>query len=204
MAATTADTQHQIGQLRGDMNAVLDEVEHRLRGGLRGVASAETRLTSRRAREGLVQGVRKHAPVAGVVAATAVSAAAYGGYALFARLRERRRPQLRLKRSLGQFRAGLGAGVQNVQRHAERVQRRGLLLRLEPQDGGYVRVSEARIGGVPHNRRKQTTLVKKLFWAGLVSVLMTLGSVLARRVADGVWRATIHEAPPEHARNAAA
>jgi hypothetical protein len=193
MAATAADTQHEIGQLRGDMNAVLDEVERRLRGGLRGVASAETRITGRRTRQAIVERARDNPPVLGVVAAATVSATAYAGYVLVARLRERRRPQNRLKRGLSRVRAGL-----------ERVHQGGLLVRLDAQDGGYLRVSDARVGGVPRSRRKETTMLKKLFWAGLVSVLMTVGSVLARRVADGVWRATIHEAPPENARNATA
>jgi hypothetical protein len=204
MAETAADTQHEIGELRGDMNAVLDEVEHRLRGGLRGVASVETRITSRRARDGIVQRARENLPVLGLLAGAAVSATAYAGYVLLERLRERQRPRHRIKRGLEHVRTNLGAGVQNARRKAVRVQQRGLLVRLDPQDGGYLRVSDARVGAVPHKRRMQTTMVKKLFWAGLVSVSMTLGSVLARRLADSVWRATVHEEPPENARNATA
>ena len=46
------------------------------------------------------------------------------------------------------------------------------------------------------NKRGQSTVIKKFVWLGLLSVFMALGSVLARRVADNVWRAMVHEDPP--------
>jgi hypothetical protein len=72
---------------------------------------------------------------------------------------------------------------------------RGILLKLEPQQGGYVRLSDARLEP-PKKKRGQSTVIKKLIWAGLLSVFMAVGSVLARRVADSVWRAMVHEDPP--------
>jgi hypothetical protein len=51
MGATPADTEREITRLRGDMTAAIEEIERRVRGGLRGVARAEGRLmTSARAR----------------------------------------------------------------------------------------------------------------------------------------------------------
>ena len=71
----------------------------------------------------------------------------------------------------------------------------GVLLKLEPEDGGYMRVSEARLEP-PKKKRGQSTVIKKLVWAVLLSVFMAVGSVAARRVADTVWRAMVHEEPP--------
>jgi hypothetical protein len=39
-------------------------------------------------------------------------------------------------------------------------------------------------------------VIKKFVWAALLSLFMALGSVLARRVADAVWRSMTHEEPP--------
>jgi hypothetical protein len=39
-------------------------------------------------------------------------------------------------------------------------------------------------------------VIKKFIWAALLSIFMALGSVLARRVAEQVWQATVHEEPP--------
>jgi hypothetical protein len=186
------------------MDAALDEVERRMRGGLRGVASAETRVTSQRARERLVQRANNNQPLLGVGIVTVGGAAAYGACSLLAALRERQKPQHRLERGLNELRESFGTRVRNTQEQAERARGRGLLLKLETQDGGYVRVSDARLGGVPRNRREHTTMLKKLFWTGLVSVLVAVGTVVARRLADRVWRATIHEAPPDSSSKAAA
>jgi hypothetical protein len=40
------------------------------------------------------------------------------------------------------------------------------------------------------------TVIKRLFWAGFLSVFMAVGAVVARRLADGAWRAMIREEPP--------
>ena len=72
----------------------------------------------------------------------------------------------------------------------------GVLLKLEPEDGGYVRVSDARLEPPANKKRGRSPVIKKFIWAALLSIFMALGSVLARRVADGVWRATVREEPP--------
>jgi len=72
----------------------------------------------------------------------------------------------------------------------------GVLLKLEPEDGGYVRVSDARLEPPANKKRGRSPVIKKFIWAALLSIFMALGSVLARRLADTVWRATVHEEPP--------
>ena len=47
-------------------------------------------------------------------------------------------------------------------------------------------------------------MIKKLVWAGLLSIFMAVGSVLARRIADVVWRAMVREDPPTEKSKAAA
>jgi hypothetical protein len=71
-----------------------------------------------------------------------------------------------------------------------------------PQDSGgscdrgdkvAYRTSTARTAG---SGGQGDEVIKKLVWAGLLSVFMAVFSVLARRVAGGVWRATLREDPP--------
>jgi hypothetical protein len=200
MGETPADTEREINRLRGDMTAALEEVERRLRGGLRGVAVAETRISSLRAGEDVVSHARQNPTLVGVVGVVAAGAVAYGAYALINGLRERNKPQNRLKRGVKHIREELserlGEGVEGSRRQIERALPRGVLLKLEAEDGGYVRVSDARLEPPPTKKRGQSTVIKKFVWAALLSIFMALGSVLARRIADSVWRATVHEEPP--------
>jgi hypothetical protein len=205
MGATPADTQREITRLRGDMTAALQEAERRVRGGLRGVATAEARVTSARAREDVVERARENPTLLGVAGVVAAGAIAYGAYALVNNMRERRKPQNRLKRGVQNVREELSERVERLgedlddsRRQIENAWQRGLLLKLDPEDGGYVRVSDARLEPIKKkaNKRGQSTVIKKFVWAGLLSVFMALGSVLAKRVADTVWRAMVHEDPP--------
>jgi hypothetical protein len=205
MGATPADTEREITRLRGDMTAALEEVERRVRGGLRGVARAEARLTAVRAREDVAERARDNPTLLGVAGVVAAGAVAYGAYALIGNLRERRKPQNRLKRGVQNVRddvsAGmerLGEGVEESRRQVESVFQRGLLLKLDPEDGGYVRISDARLEPPKKKaiKRGQSTVIKKFVWAAMLSVFMALGSVLAQRVADRVWRSMVHEDPP--------
>jgi hypothetical protein len=200
MGETPADTEREINRLRGDMTAALEEVERRMGGGLGRAAVAETRLGSVRAGEDVVKRARRNPTLLGVVGVVAAGAVAYGAYALINGQRERQKPQNRLKRGVKQVREELserlGESVEESRRQIERVLPHGVLLKLEPEGGGYVRVSDARLEPPPNKKRGQSTVIKKLVWAALLSIFMALGSVLARRVADSVWRATVHEEPP--------
>jgi hypothetical protein len=202
MGATSADTQGEITRLRGDMTAALEEVERRVRGGLRGVAQAEARLTAVRAREDVAGRARENPTLLGVAGVVAAGAVAYGAYALVHNLRERRKPQNRLKRGVQNVRDDvsermerLGEGVEESRRQVESLFQSGLRLKLDPEDGGYVRISDARLEPLK-KKRGQSTVIKKFVWAALLSVFMALGSVLAQRVASRVWRAMVHEDPP--------
>jgi hypothetical protein len=198
MGTTPEDTEREITQLRGDMAAALDEVERRLRGGLRGVATSEARIGGVRAGQDVVHQARENPTLVGVAGVVAAGAVAYGAYTLINGIRERNRPQNRLRRGVQQVRGEVSERVTSAEgalRQLERALVRSVLLKLEPEDGGYVRVSDARLEP-PNKKRGQSKVIKKLIWAALLSIFMALASVLARRVADSVWRAMVHEEPP--------
>jgi hypothetical protein len=181
------------------MTAAIDEVERRVRGGLRGVAATEARISTVRASEDVVSRARENPTLLGVAGVVAVGAVAYGAYALINGLRQRNTPQSRLKRGVSQVREELSErvseGVERSRRQLERSLPQGILLKLDPEDGGYVRVSDARLEP-PKKKRGQSTVIKKLVWGVLLSIFMAVGSVLARRVADQVWQMMVHEEPP--------
>ena len=199
MGATPADTEREISRLRGDMTAAIDEVQRRLRGGVGGVASTEARIKTVRAGEDAVNRARENPALLGVAGVVVAGGIVYAAYSAITTLRERNKPQNRLRRGARHLREELtgrvGERVQSSRRELERSVPRGILLKLDPQDGGYMRLSDARLEP-PKKKRDQSTVIKKLIWAGLLSVFMAVGSVLARRVADSVWRAMVHEDPP--------
>ena len=200
MGATPEDTEREIARLRGDMTAAVEEVERRLRGGLRGLASSEARVTSARAREDVLTRAGQNPTMVGVAGMVAAGAVVYGVYALLNGIRERQKPQNRLR--------GRVKGVrQDLSQRATRVRGRvpvprGVLLKLEPEEEGYVRIADARLQPAKKKRGREL-MIKKLVWAVLLSVFMALGSVFARRVAGSVWRAMVHEEPPTEKSKAA-
>jgi len=206
MGATPEDTQREISRLRADMSAALEEVERRIRGGLRGAASTETRISGVRAGEDAIKRARENPTLLGVAGVVAAGAMAYGAFALINGLRERNKPRNRLRRGVRQVRSELSErvseGVEQSRRQLERALPHGVLLKLEPEHGGYVRVSDARLEP-PVKKRGQSTVIKKFIWAAFLSIFMAVGSVLARRVADSLWRAMVHEEPPTEKSKAA-
>jgi hypothetical protein len=184
------------------MAAALEEVERRFRSGLRGAARTEARISGVRAGEVAITRVRENPTLMGVAGVVVAGAVAYGAFALIRGARERQKPQNRLKRGLSQVRAELSErvseGVETSRRELERALPHGVLLKLEPEDGGYVRVSEARLEPPPKEQKKRgrSTVIKKFIWAAFLSIFMAIASVLARRVADTAWRAMVHEQPP--------
>jgi hypothetical protein len=204
MGETPADTEREINRLRDDMTAALQELEKRVSGGVRGVAAAEARITSIRTTEEVVARARENPTLLGVAGVVAAGAVAYGAYALINGMRERRKPTSRLKRGVKHVRGELS---ETAERLAERLEQRrrqlergllpsGVALKLEPEDGGYVRVIDARLEPPANKKRGFSPVIKKLIWAALLSIFMALGSVLARRVAETLWHATVHEEPP--------
>jgi hypothetical protein len=204
MGETPAATEREINHLRGDMTAALEEIERRLRGGLRSVAHAEARITSVQATEGAVERARENPTLLGVAGVVAAGAVAYGVFALINNRRQRNTPQNRLKRGVKHVRGELSETAERVTERLEQSRRQlergllpsGVLLKLEPEDGGYVRVSDARLEPPANKKRGRSPVIKKFVWAALLSIFMALGSVLARRVADTVWQAMVHEEPP--------
>lgn len=199
MGATPEETEREIGRLRGDMSAALEEVERRLRGGIRTVATSEARIGTVRAGEQAIDRARNNPTLVGVAGVVVAGAVVYGAIALIRGSRERQKPQNRLKRGVSQVRAELservGEGLELSRRQIEQALPRGVLLKLDPEDGGYVRVSDARLEPPP-KKRNQSTVIKKFIWAAFLSIFMAVGSVVARRVADTAWRAMVHEDPP--------
>src|SRR5579864_2088654 len=102
MGAKPEDTEREIVRLRSDMSAAVGEVERRFRGGLRGVATTEARVSTMRAGEDALERARQNPTFVGVAGMVAVGAVAYGAYALINGLRERNKPQNRLKRGVSQ------------------------------------------------------------------------------------------------------
>lgn len=200
MGATPEDTQREIVRLRGDMTAAVEEVQRRLRGGLRSIASSEARISSGRAGEDVVIKARDNPSLLGVAGVVAAGAVAYGIYSLVNGRREAQKPQNRLKRGVSEITERVSEGVESSRRQIERALPHGLLLRLEPESGGYMRVSDARLESpiqtAKEKQRGRSTVIKRFVWAGFVSVFLAVSSVLARRFADTAWRAMVHEDPP--------
>jgi len=198
MGATPEDTEREIVRLRGDMTAAVEEVERRLRGGVRGIATSEARIGSARAGENALSRARENPTLLGVVGVVAAGAVAYGVYALINGRRESQKPQNRLKRGVAELSERVTEGVESSRHQLERALPHGVLLKLEPESGGYMRVSDARLDAPPaiRKQRGQSLVLKRFVWAGFLSVFLAVASVLARRVADSVWRAMVHEEPP--------
>ena len=46
--------------------------------------------------------------------------------------------------------------------------------------------------------KEEPTMLKRLAWVAMVSVMSALGSMLFRRLTTNVWKGTMHEEPPRH------
>jgi hypothetical protein len=207
MGASAERTEHEIGRLREDMNASLREMQRRLQGGVSGIMGPNLRARRRElagsveAQARSVQGQARQNPgplaVAGVVAAAAVG---YGVVWAVGRWRESRRPVRRLRRGAAGIRGTLQQRVAESLQHLDQLRRGGVLLKVEEDKGGYLRVTDARLGPEPPKKpAKETTtdVVKRLVWALVLSISMALGSVFARRIATLVWESTVKEQPPD-------
>jgi len=92
MGATPEDTQREIVRLRGDMSAALEEFERRFRGGLRGAATTEARISGVRAGEDALTRARENPTLLGVAGVVVAGAVAYGAYALVSGGRKQQKP----------------------------------------------------------------------------------------------------------------
>ena len=201
MGATPEETEREIVRLRRDMSAAVGEFERRFRGGLRSVAASEARINTGRAGEDAVARARENPTPLAIIGVVAAGALAYGIYTLINNRREQQRPQNRLRRGVEQVRAELSGriteGVETSRHQLERALPQGILLKLEPESGGYMRVSDAKLEpSAISKQRGQAVVIKRFVWAGFLSVFLAVATVLARRVADSAWRAMVHEEPP--------
>jgi hypothetical protein len=205
MGATPADTQNEITRLRGDMTAALDELQRRFGGGLRSIAGAEARISSVRTQRELVAQARDNPTLLGVAGVVVAGAVGYGIYAAIRGARERNSPRGRLERARhelsGRVEEGVALSRRQLERQLQRARPRGLLLKVEPENSGYMRVTEARLDIAKNKGRSE--VIKKLLWAAVLSIFMAVGSVVARRVAGSVWRVTVREDPPTERSKAA-
>jgi hypothetical protein len=189
MGATPEDTKREIDGLRDDMTAAIDELERRLRGGLSSVQSGEVLSVA--------ESTAADKPtLLGVVGVVAVAAVGYGVYAGISRWRASRTPEGRIKRTVRGVRHDIEEKLEGPRKQLEEARKRGVLLKLEPADSGYTRLVDAKLDALPDKNKGRKDMIKKLIWAGLLSIFMAVSSVLARRAAGGVWRATVREDPP--------
>jgi len=182
------------------MTDALAELQRRLKGGVRGIAGAEARISTARTQRQLTAQARDNPTLLGVAGVVVVGAIGYGIYAAVKRSREQGKPQNRLKRGVAELTERVEGGVElsrrQLERQIERAKPRGLLLKVEPEDGGYMRVTDARLDVPAVKNKGRQDVIKKLLWAGFLSVFMAVSSVLARRVAGTVWKVTVREDPP--------
>ncbi len=77
--------------------------------------------------------------------------------------------------------------------------------RVRESAGRTVRNSRHRIAGIREGMgdvraataREDPGMLKRVMWAGLASVMATLGSLLFRRLTASFWRTTMREEPPK-------
>ena len=190
------DTQREIARLRGDMTSTVDELEQRVRGGVPGVLGADARVSGARAGQQAAEQLRENTGLVGVGGVVAAAAVTYGAYAAFRSWRNSRKPQNRLKGKVRGVREEIEERVGEGRDRLRELRQRGVLLKMEPEGGGYMRVTDARLDALNPKKGDRTAVLKKLLWAVFLSIFMALGSVLARRAAGGLWRATLREDPP--------
>ncbi|MBI2755579.1 MAG: hypothetical protein HYX52_02615 [Chloroflexi bacterium] len=207
MGSTASDTQREIGALRADMSSAIAELESRVRGGFRGIAGAEARVSTGRAGESVAQKAEQYAGLLTVAGTVAVAAVGYSIYEGIDRWRESRKPQNRLKRRVGDLgdevatrarsvRGEVETRVRDSRKRVEKARKEGVLLKVEREGDEYLRVKEARLDIPKGKEGKRTDVLKNLLWAAVLSIFMAGAGVAARRGAGALWRATLREDPP--------
>lgn len=204
MGATAADTQREIAHLRADMTRTLDELQQRLRGGLPGIVGGEARAAGHRtqaqvsdAAGDLTERVKENPAVASLVSTFAIAAAGYAVYSALEAWRDSRRPKARLKHRVEDLRGELEDRWDSIRQIAGRAGKRGVVVVVGGNSKDALRVLDRE--GKPLNDgegTKRSDVLKNLLWAGLLAASMALASVLARRGAGALWKATLREAPP--------
>jgi hypothetical protein len=78
----------------------------------------------------------------------------------------------------------------------DRARHQDLLVKLQSDKGGYMRLTDARLEQAGKRKRKTNDVLKKVVWAALLAVFTAVAGVLARRVAAQVWQSMVGEEPP--------
>ena len=138
-------------RLRGDMTAAVDELERRVRGGLRRWPRPKRASPARARGTRSIERARENPTLLGVGGVVAAGAVAYGAFALVNGLRQRNKPQNRLQAAAsssvgGELSEPVGPRASRARDASWNARcRAASVLKLEPEDGGYVRVSDARL-----------------------------------------------------------
>ena len=205
MGATPADTQREITRLRGDMNAALDEVERRVaRRRARRRERRSAHLERPRPAKTLVARARDNPTLLGVARRRRRRRHRLRRLTpLINGLRERNKPQNRLKRGVQQVREELSerSATELSRRQSRaparaRADRRGVLLKLEPEDGGYVRVSDARLEPLANKEKGPSRRDQEVHLGSVAVGVHGRGQRPGAARGRSVWRATVHEDPP--------
>lgn len=192
MGAGSEDTQREIGTLRSDMSAALAELRGRVGSGPARLAAADARVSAQRS----VQQVRENPSALLAGGALVMGLAGFTAYAAVNRWRESRKPQNRVRARAHDLRSDVEDWLGQSRERVDRARHEDLLVKLQPEHGGYVRVADARLGSAGSRQRKTNDVVKKLIWAVLLSLFTAVASVVARRAAAQVWQSTVGEKPP--------
>lgn len=203
MGSTAADTQREIGELRSDATAALGELRARLAGGAATVARAEARITSVRTRAQATAQVRERPIVAVAAGGVALAVLGVAAFAAYQRGQERKKPRNVLKRRVRGARGELESRlegplgrIEDLRKRAEEARERGLLLKVEREGDGYLRVLDARLDMPNTSEGKRQEVLKNVVWAALLAIMMAASGVVGRRLATSVWRTMLREDPP--------
>jgi len=173
VGATAADTKREIEEIRKDVSSAVGELKRRV---LRAV-SPNTYLEFAKENPAAIVGVGLGGlSVAGVVLARSI-----------AESRRRNRPTERLRRNVMGAAESLSATAQQAWAAVPSLP---LEVRLGTHDAGSSNQQEVTASG------SDSSMMKRLLWAGLVAIMMAAGGLAARRLSATIWRTTMGEAPP--------
>jgi hypothetical protein len=173
VGATAADTKREIEEIRNDVSSAVGEMQRRV---VRAV-SPRTYLEFAQENPAAIVGVGLTAlSIAGVVVARSL-----------AESRRQNQPAARLQGSV------MGAAEQvseGVQQAWAAVPSLPVEVRVGTRDANGSNRNEATVSG------SDSSMLKRMLWAGLVAVMMAGGGLVARRLSATIWRSTMGEAPP--------
>ena len=178
MGATAADTQREIEEIRKDVSSAARELRLRI---LRLIDTKKNVATA----------VEEHpAALVGVGLGAVGVGGLFAARAIVERRRRRRQPQERIRRAARAAAEGIGERIEQVRE----------ALPAFPVEVRFGTQGAEGDGGEPAPvERSDTSVVKKMMWAGLVAGMMALGGLIARRASTTIWRSVLKEEPPTKA-----